>query len=418
MVGIELPVLGMEHNYLLTEPMPEVVDYNREHGRETAAWIDFEGEIYIRQERRRDAARHVRAGVRAVVAAGDAVGVRHRAARRPTSTASRPRSRSASRTSPPWPAAGIQRIVNGPFTFAPTATRSSGRSAACANYWVACAVMAGLRQGGGVGLALANWMVDGDPGFDIWGDGRRPLRRLGDARLHQRQGARELLPAVPHHVPQRGAAGRPAAAHDAASTTGSPSTTRCGAPDSGSSTRCGSSAPGCEPVEDVDVPPLQRVPESWPRSAAAVRERVGLTECSNFAKYRVSGDGAADWLQGLFTNRLPKVGRIALTAMLNPQGRIVGEFSVARVGDDDFFLFGSQAAEVHHSRWFLDHLPADSRDPLRGARAVARRAVDRRAARARRAAAGDDRRRWRPPTSRSWRSAASTSAWCRRGSGG
>ncbi|MGH9271204.1 MAG: aminomethyltransferase family protein, partial [Ilumatobacteraceae bacterium] len=69
---------------------------------------------------------------------------------------------------------------------------------------------------------------------------------------------------------------------------------------------------------------------------------------------------AADWLQRLFTNRLPKVGRIALTAMLNPDGRIVGEFSVARVGDDDFFLFGSQAAEVHHSRWFLAHLPADS----------------------------------------------------------
>ena len=91
-----------------------------------------------------------------------------------------------------------------------------------------------------------------------------------------------------------------------------------------------------------------------------MRERVGLTECSNFAKYKVSGAGSADWLQGLFTNRLPKVGRIALTAMLNPQGRIVGEFSVARVGDDEFFLFGSQAAEVYHSRWFLDHLPSDS----------------------------------------------------------
>ena len=54
--------------------------------------------------------------------------------------------------------------------------------------------------------------------------------------------------------------------------------------------------------------------------------------------------------------------------MLNPQGRIVGEFSVARVGEDEFFLFGSQAAEVHHRRWFLDHLPADGSRPLRGAR--------------------------------------------------
>ncbi len=70
-----------------------------------------------------------------------------------------------------------------------------------------------------------------------------------------------------------------------------------------------------------------------------------------------AASGAADWLQGLFTNTLPKIGRTNLTAMLNPQGRIVGEFSVSRVGPDDFFLFGSQAAEVHHPRWFLDHLP-------------------------------------------------------------
>ena len=112
------------------------------------------------------------------------------------------------------------------------------------------------------------------------------------------------------------------------------------------------------PLEDVTF----RRSNAFPLVAEecqAVRERVGLTETSNFAKYRVSGPGAADWLQGLFTNRLPKVGRIVLTPMLNPQGRIVGEFSVARIGDDDFFLFGSQAAETHHSRWFLDHLPAD-----------------------------------------------------------
>src|SRR4029077_15443960 len=87
-----------------------------------------------------------------------------------------------------------------------------------------------------------------------------------------------------------------------------------------------------------------------------VRERVGLTECSNFAKYRVTGAGSADWLQGLFTNRVPRIRRANLTAALDPSGHIVGEFSVARVGADDFFLFGSQIAEAHHSRWFGGHL--------------------------------------------------------------
>ncbi|MEA3186142.1 MAG: dimethylglycine dehydrogenase, partial [Ilumatobacteraceae bacterium] len=118
---------------------------------------------------------------------------------------------------------------------------------------------------------------------------------------------------------------------------------------------------GSEPIENVTFHRSNAFPLVAGESRA-VRERVGLSEASNFAKYRVSGEGTAEWLQGLFTNSLPKVGRTNLTAMLNPQGRIVGEFSVSRVGPDDFFLFGSQAAEVHHPRWFLDHLPAKDPD--------------------------------------------------------
>jgi len=123
--------------------------------------------------------------------------------------------------------------------------------------------------------------------------------------------------------------------------------------------------PGKEPVENVTFHrsnAFDRVAEE----SRAVRERVGLSEASNFAKYKVSGEGSAEWLQSLFTNTLPKIGRTNLTAMLNPQGRIVGEFSVSRIGPDEFFLFGSQAAEVHHPRWFLSHMPKPSDvDPIR-----------------------------------------------------
>ena len=98
--------------------------------------------------------------------------------------------------------------------------------------------------------------------------------------------------------------------------------------------------------------------EQVPQTFSANTRRI-----SNFAKYRVTGSGAAAWLSGLLTNRLPAVGRIALTAMLNPAGRIVAEFTIAHAAGgeapDEFLLFGSQAAEIHHSRWFLDHLPAD-----------------------------------------------------------
>ena len=91
-----------------------------------------------------------------------------------------------------------------------------------------------------------------------------------------------------------------------------------------------------------------------------MRERVGLTEASNFAKYRVTGTGRRRLAAGAVhqpaaEGRPHRPDRRCSTR----RAASSGEFSVARVGDDDFFLFGSQAAEAHHSRWFLDHLPAD-----------------------------------------------------------
>jgi dimethylglycine dehydrogenase len=259
---------------------------------------------------------------------------------------------------PAMATAGIKTIVNGPFTFAPDGNPLVGPIRGIRNCWVACAVMAGLSQGGGVGLALATWMTEGDPGMDIWG---MDVARYGEwatlaytnAKVRENYSRRFRITFPNEELP----AARPLhttpvydrlTEHNAVWGTGF-----------GLEHPLWFQRPDEEPVEEVTF----RRSNAFPLVAEecrAVRERVGLTECSNFAKYKVTGAGSADWLQGLFTNRLPKVGRIALTAMLNPQGRIVGEFSVARVGDDEFFLFGSQPAEVHHSRWFLAHLPTDS----------------------------------------------------------
>ena len=111
--------------------------------------------------------------------------------------------------------AGIKKVVNGPFTFAPDGNPLVGPIKGLKNYWVACGVMAGFSQGGGVGLSLANWMVEWRPGRRHLGDGRRALRRLGQPALHEREGARELLAALPHPLPERGTRGRAPAAHHA-----------------------------------------------------------------------------------------------------------------------------------------------------------------------------------------------------------
>jgi dimethylglycine dehydrogenase len=355
MIGIELPVLAMEHMYLVTEPMAEVADHNARTGREMPMALDFAGEIYIRQEQ-----------------GGMLLGTYEQACvpwspqdtpwdfemqlLEPDLDRIAPSLEIAFKHYPAMATAGIKSIVNGPFTFSPDGNPLVGPVRGIRNCWVACAVMAGLSQGGGVGLALAAWMTEGDPGLDIWG---MDVARYGDyatlaytnAKVRENYSRRFRITFPNEELP----AARPL--HTTPIYDRLTEHNAVWGASFGLEHALWFQRPGEEPVEEVTF----RRSNAFALVAeecAAVRERVGLTETSNFAKYRVSGPGAAAWLQGLFTNRLPRVGRIALTPMLNPQGRIVGEFSVARVGDDDFFLFGSQAAETHHSRWFLDHLPA------------------------------------------------------------
>ncbi|MBA2488162.1 MAG: GcvT family protein [Chloroflexi bacterium] len=356
MVGIELPVLAMEHMYLLTDDMPEVAANRAATGKEMAMAMDFGGEIYIRQE-----------------GGGMLLGTYEQACvpwspretpwdfeaqlLKPDLDRLTPELEVAFRHYPAMATVGIKRVINGPFTFSPDGNPLVGPIRGLRNYWVACAVMAGLSQGGGVGLALAAWMTQGDPGMDIWA---MDVARYGDyatigytnAKVRENYARRFRITFPNEELP----AGRPL--HT------TPVYDRLKAANAVWGASFGLEHPlwfqerGKEPAEEVTF----RRSNAWRQVAAesaAVRERVGLIETSNFAKYHVRGPGAAGWLSGLLTNRLPRVGRIVLTAMLNPQGRILGEFTVARADDDEFYLFGSQAAETHHSRWFLDHLPPD-----------------------------------------------------------
>jgi dimethylglycine dehydrogenase len=116
------------------------------------------------------------------------------------------------------------------------------------------------------------------------------------------------------------------------------------------------------------APDGQRDEFSWRRStdfeyvgaeARAVRASVGLTEISNFAKYSVEGPGAANWLDKMLACKLPAIGRMTLAPMLKEDGRVIGDFSLARLDEDSFFIVGSGLAESYHMRWFTQNLPED-----------------------------------------------------------
>ena len=163
MVGLELPVLAMENQYIITEDMPEVLAHDGELMHAT----DLEGGVYVRQEGN-----------------GMLMGT-YEADCKPWSPHQTPWdfgpellpsdldriAPSLERGFAHFPAfarAGIKDVINGPFTFAPDGNPLVGPVRGLGNHWLACGVMAGFSQGGGVGLALANWIVDGDPQFDVW----------------------------------------------------------------------------------------------------------------------------------------------------------------------------------------------------------------------------------------------------------
>ncbi len=92
--------------------------------------------------------------------------------------------------------------------------------------------------------------------------------------------------------------------------------------------------------------------------ARAVRDAVGLFDFSTFAKYMITGPGAAAWLDTMFANRLPTTdGKSALMPMLSPKGRVNGDFTLTRLANDRFLMLGGGAMQRIHMRWFQDHLP-------------------------------------------------------------
>jgi dimethylglycine dehydrogenase len=356
MVGLELPVLAMEHMYLLTEPMPEVEAFNRETGREMVGVLDFKGEIYTRQERN-----------------GILLGTYEKACKpwspvntpwdfghellQPDLDRIAPSLELGFKHFPGIANAGIKQVINGPFTFAPDGNPLVGPVQGLTNFWCACAVMAGFSQGGGVGLALSNWMVNGDPGFDVWGMdvarfGEWASLRYTNAKVRENYSRRFSIRFPNEELP----AARPA------QTTPLYDTMLANNAVMGDSwgleTPLWFAPKGTEPK---DVVSFRRSNDFKPigEEVRAVRERVGVTEIANFAKYEVTGTGSEAFLNRLMTNRMPKKGRLVLTPMLNEFGKLIGDFTIAHAGDDRFMIWGSSAAAKYHMRWFEKHLPKD-----------------------------------------------------------
>src|SRR5277367_2186658 len=349
LVGIELPVLAMEHQYLITGDLPELAGK-----KEQLHVIDFEGELYTRQER---------GGM--LLGTYERAGVPWSPVTTPWDFGQDLLPNDLERIAPSlevgfshFPAlgaAGIRKVVNGPFTFAPDGNPLVGPIRGLKNFWVACGVMAGFSQGGGVGLALSRWMVDGDPGADIWG---MDVARYGDWATRAYTNAK-----VRENYSRRFRIRFPNEDLEAARplrTT--PIYEKLQSENAVFGEYCGLEHPlwfaplGTPAREDITFR-RSNAHQHVAAECRAVRDSVGLLEISNYGKFEVTGAGAADWLASIMANRVPAIGRIVLSPMLNEQGRLIGDFTLCRVSEQRLFLIGTYAAERFYMRWFEQRLP-------------------------------------------------------------
>jgi dimethylglycine dehydrogenase len=345
LVGIELPVLAMEHHYLITEDLPELAGRSQEIVNTT----DYAGEIYMRQERRG-----------ALIGTYEPNGIPWSPVTTPDDFSMQLLPDDFERLAPcfevgfrHFPAlgrVGIRKAINGPFTFAPDGNPLVGPIRGLRNYWVACAVMAGFSQGGGIGLVLSRWIAHGDPGQDILSMdvaryGAFATPKYTSIKVPENYSRRFRLTYPNEELP----AARPlrrSPIYDRLLAAGAVMGANFGLEHA-----LWFAPPGVEAAET----PTYRRSEAFPIIGAecrAVRETVGLYETTNYGKYEVTGRGAREWLDRVFASRIPSPKRLGLAPMLNAAGRIVGDLSIACLEEDRYLIMGSGFAEEFHLRWF------------------------------------------------------------------
>ena len=346
MVGTDLPICNMEHQYVVTGPVAEFV----ERDEEVPVMRDPYASAYIRQEQK-----------------SGLIGIyEHDGLAEAWSPNGFPPWESDSELFPddldrlmPWlgralermpilEEAGIKRVVNGAIPHSADGPPLLGPVAGLQNFWLCCGSSFGIAQGAGCGKYLAQWMVHGDAEINMTGFDPRRFGAFADeaymkAKGFQDYGMTYFTPIPGEELP----AGRPSRVsplYDTLKDKGCVYTETFGW-----ERPKWFSTDGRE--EDYSYR-RNNVFEIVAAECSAVRERVGVLDLTGFAKYDVSGSDAEAFLNRLCANRMPKVGGIVLAHILSKNGRIAGEITVTRLADDQFYLLSAAGAELRD----LDHL--------------------------------------------------------------
>ncbi len=252
---------------------------------------------------------------------------------------------------------GVQRVVNGPIPYTPDGNPLVGPAPGLRNFYECCVFSFGIVQAGGAGKLMADWIVEGEPEWDIWSlDPRRYTDFV--TKSYTTAKAVELYQneyAIGFPYEER-PAGRPAKT--------TPLYEKLKAQGAMFGARGGWERATWFPrPEDKAEQQLSFHHTNWFEAVAeecrSVANGVGILDLTGFGRFEISGPGAADWLDGLMAGALPKVGRVGLAYFCRESGKIFTEMTVTRLAENRFWALGAAAAEWHDRDWLAAHLPDD-----------------------------------------------------------
>ena len=255
---------------------------------------------------------------------------------------------------------GIRTVINGPIPISPDGEPIMGLAPERDNFYVACGFTSGIAASGGAGKAMAEWIVEGEPGLDLWAfDVRRFGSHHMSAKYLDERSVDSYWRYYQIHYPieelQSARGGRR-----------SPLYPLLQAKNAVFGSRFGWERPnwfapaGSEPV---DRPSFESRP-NWfgpvGQECRAARERAVLIDQSSFSKFEIAGPGAFAALQRLAANDLDRpAGALVYTQLCNERGGIEADLTFARLDENRFYMVTGSAFGVRDMGWIRRHLPAD-----------------------------------------------------------
>jgi dimethylglycine dehydrogenase len=359
--GRHVPAMVMEHQYLLTEQIPEVEAWSKEHGGKLPLIRDVDVSYYLRQEKH-----------------GYNLGPYEPNCKGHWLTDDDPMPEDfsfqlwqedldriedivtdAMERVPLMATSGVSSVINGPIPYAPDGLPMIGPMPGVKNAFEAHSFTFGIAQGGGAGKVLAEWIVDGATEWDMWAVDPRRYTDYTDQDYCNQKGmevyGNEYAMHFPHHEWPAARDKKLSPVHAKVKELGGV----MGAYN------------GWERAnwfaQDGDDTSLEAT-HTWGRSGPweqrikeeceAVRDGVGVLDLPGFSRFYVAGEGVAEALRGLVTGGLPKVGRINLVYISDNRGRILTEMSCMRLGEDEFVMITAATAQWHDRDILVNAMPA------------------------------------------------------------